>query len=129
MGPTSQPALLKQISLFVLLFAVIWFTITINGFEETVQLEIQVVESDVKKGQTVDLQVFIVTDKGVGYDQAMVAGSLSKDNQFVEILFHHIENGLYEGEARFDMTGVWEGEVEAKSFSARASSKIELVVE
>lgn len=129
MGPTSQPALLKQISLFVLLFAIIWFTITINGFEETGELDIQVVESDVKKGQTADLQVFIVTEKGVGYDQAMVVGSLSKDNQFVEILFHHIENGLYEGEARFDMNGVWEGEIEAKSFSTRAISQIKIVVE
>ncbi|WP_054710994.1 hypothetical protein [Bacillus sp. JCM 19041] len=129
MGTTSQPALLKQISLFVLLFAAIWFTITINGFEETLQLEIHVVESDVKMGQTTDLQVFVVTDKGVGYDQATVIGSLFQDDQSVDILFHHIEGGLYEGEARFDMVDVWKGEVEAKSFFDRVTTEIEIEVE
>lgn len=117
MNTSIQPIYLRQVSLFILLIAAVWFIISIKTFDQQYELTIDPVETEVFAYTTTDLQLFLVEAGGNGFKQATVTATFENEDDLIHVLFHHIENGLYEGEVRFDRVGEWTGFIEAKTFS------------
>lgn len=119
LNPSIQPIHLRQVSLFILLISAVWFIVSIKSYDQDHQLVIQPVVTDVFAYTTTDLQLFLIEETGSGFQQATVTATFELEESLINVLFHHVEDGLYEGEARFDQAGLWRGSVEAKTFSKK----------
>ncbi|MFS0786119.1 hypothetical protein ABC345_07070 [Shouchella sp. 1P09AA] len=127
MNTSFAPVIIKQISLLILIAAAVFFIYSIRSYDGVQQLFIEEIPLMVQAEKTADLQVFVQDYNGEAVTTANVVGHYLLHEQEVDVLFHHIDNGLYEGEGLFVIPGQWTGEIEAKTFSTEA--KIDMIID
>ena len=69
------------------------------------------------------LHFIIYTDDGVWIDDAEVTGELQSEMENKEVLFYHVEDGLYETVVSFPSSGNWEGELKIQRGDSSVTTK------